>query len=66
MSKKIILSIAQILNNFLFVFKSRHIDHIKPLCTFSSDTPVNIVNSLENLRPLWAEDNLKRKKYQNL
>jgi hypothetical protein len=43
-----------------------HIDHIKPLCTFSSDTPVSIVNSLENLRPLWAEDNLKRKKYQNL
>jgi hypothetical protein len=39
-----------------------HIDHIKPLATFDIDTQVNIVNSLNNLRPLWAQDNLRRKK----
>jgi hypothetical protein len=31
-----------------------HIDHIKPVSSFDSDTPVNIVNSLSNLRPMWA------------
>jgi len=31
-----------------------HIDHIKMVCEFKSDTPMNIVNSLSNLRPLWA------------
>jgi len=50
-----------------------HIDHIKPICTFDKDTPPSVVNSLTNLRPLWAitreidgviyEGNLNRKKY---
>jgi hypothetical protein len=50
-----------------------HIDHIKPVNTFSFDTPINVVNSLSNLRPLWAttriingviyEGNLNRPKY---
>lgn len=31
-----------------------HIDHIKQVFTFSKDTPMNIVNALSNLRPLWA------------
>jgi len=31
-----------------------HIDHIKPLSSFESDTPLNIVNALDNLQPLWA------------
>lgn len=31
-----------------------HIDHIKPLCSFSDDTDIKIVNALSNLRPLWA------------
>ena len=31
-----------------------HIDHIRPVCTFNSDTPSQVVNSLSNLRPLWA------------
>ena len=38
-----------------------HIDHIKMVSTFDKETPMNIVNSLENLRPLWAEDNCSRK-----
>lgn len=50
-----------------------HIDHIKPISTFSLDTPPSVVNALNNLRPLWAttreingviyEGNLNRKKY---
>lgn len=38
-----------------------HIDHIKMISTFDKETPMNIVNSLENLRPLWAEENCSRK-----
>jgi hypothetical protein len=41
-----------------------HIDHIKPLSSFDKDAPISEVNSLENLRPLWANENLSRpKKY---
>jgi len=50
-----------------------HIDHIKPICTFSKETLPSVVNSLKNLRPLWAttreingiiyEGNLNREKY---
>lgn len=47
-----------------------HIDHIRPLCSFSfvnSDGSVNIeeikrANSLENLQPLWAIENLRKNK----
>jgi hypothetical protein len=38
-----------------------HIDHIKMVSSFDPETPVSVVNSLENLRPLWAEDNCSRK-----
>jgi len=38
-----------------------HIDHIVMVTSFDKDTPMNVVNSLENLRPLWAEDNCSRK-----
>ena len=31
-----------------------HIDHIKPVVSFDSETPINIVNALSNLQPLWA------------
>ena len=31
-----------------------HIDHIKPVSRFDKTTPVHIVNSLDNLQPLWA------------
>lgn len=35
-----------------------HIDHIIPLSKFNKDTPIHIINSLDNLQPLWAIDNL--------
>jgi hypothetical protein len=31
-----------------------HIDHKKPVASFDKDTPMNIVNALSNLQPLWA------------
>lgn len=37
-----------------------HIDHIYPLSKFDKSTPICVVNSLDNLQPLWAEDNLKK------
>jgi hypothetical protein len=50
-----------------------HIDHIKPVSSFDKDTPMNIVNALSNLQPLWAttreingviyEGNLNKNKY---
>jgi len=51
-----------------------HIDHIKGVINFDSDTDVKIVCALDNLRPLWAttrevdgivyEGNLNRTKYE--
>lgn len=38
-----------------------HIDHIKMVSDFEKDTPLCVVNSLDNLRPLWAKDNCSRK-----
>ena len=50
-----------------------HIDHIKQVVSFNSDTAPSVVNALSNLRPLWAttreingiiyEGNLNRPKY---
>ncbi len=50
-----------------------HIDHIKPIISFPKDIPMNIVNALSNLQPLWAttreingivyEGNLNKNKY---
>ncbi len=31
-----------------------HIDHIIALSKFNPDTPINIINALSNLQPLWA------------
>lgn len=49
-----------------------HVDHIIPVSAFPPKTPLNIINSLVNLRPLWKttrlidgieyEGNLNRKK----
>lgn len=49
-----------------------HIDHIRQVIDFPIDTPANVVNSLSNLRPMWAttreidgiwyEGNLNREK----
>lgn len=38
-----------------------HIDHIKMVSDFEEGTPLDVVNSLSNLRPLWAKDNCSRK-----
>lgn len=39
-----------------------HIDHIKPIHQFLKEgvTDLSIINSLNNLQPLWAKDNLKK------
>lgn len=37
-----------------------HIDHIKPVSSFDKNTPISLVNSLDNLQPLWAKDNLSK------
>lgn len=37
-----------------------HIDHIIPITAFDPETPCSVVNSLSNLQPLWAIDNIKK------
>ncbi len=39
-----------------------HIDHIIPIIEFINNglTDPKIINSLENLQPLWANDNLRK------
>ena len=37
-----------------------HIDHIIPIVAFRADTPLNIINSLDNLRPLYITENLQK------
>jgi HNH endonuclease len=37
-----------------------HVDHIIPLSLFKEGTDPAIVNRLDNLRPLWAKDNIKK------
>lgn len=37
-----------------------HIDHIKGVSEFNSKTPLNIVNALSNLQPLWGVDNIRK------
>ena len=37
-----------------------HIDHIKPISSFEENTPINIINALENIRAIWAIDTLKK------
>jgi len=36
------------------------IDHMRPVTKFSPDTPIKEVCSLENLQPLWKEENLSK------
>ena len=59
--------IKHIENRFLpgMSWKNRnkwHIDHIKPVIAFidEGEKRPSIVNALENIQPLWAEDNLKK------
>lgn len=37
-----------------------HIDHKKPISKFNKNTKLSTVNSLSNLQPLWAKDNLSK------
>jgi hypothetical protein len=37
-----------------------HIDHIIPASKFDKTEKLCIINSLLNLQPLWAVDNLKK------
>jgi len=37
-----------------------HIDHIKPISRLDKSEKISIINSLDNLQPLWAVDNLKK------
>lgn len=37
-----------------------HIDHIVSIASFPPGTPANVINALENLQPLWQEENLKK------
>lgn len=39
-----------------------HIDHIKPVNTFQGLEDISEMNHISNLRPLWAEDNIRRPK----
>ena len=37
-----------------------HIDHIKPISSFDKTENPKVINSLDNLQPLWALDNLSK------
>ena len=37
-----------------------HIDHIKPISSFDKTESPKVINSLNNLQPLWAFDNLSK------
>jgi hypothetical protein len=37
-----------------------HLDHIKPVSSFDKLEKMSIINSLDNLQPLWDVDNLKK------
>lgn len=37
-----------------------HIDHIIPVSKFDPNTPLHIINSLSNLQPMWANENLSK------
>jgi hypothetical protein len=37
-----------------------HIDHIRPISSFDKNESPMVINSLDNLQPLWAIDNLKK------
>lgn len=37
-----------------------HVDHIRPVSDFPKDTPLSVINALDNLRPLWAKDNYSK------
>jgi hypothetical protein len=38
----------------------KNVDHIIPVSKFDKNTPLFIINSLDNLQPLWALENLSK------
>lgn len=45
-----------------------HIDHIKPLVTYNLSDPIQLKEACHytNLQPLWAEDNLRKNRYEGI
>ena len=39
-----------------------HVDHIKAVTSFPQDTPMQVVNALNNLQPLWGPENIAKGK----
>lgn len=37
-----------------------YIDHVKPVSKFDKSEKISIINSLDNLQPLWATENLTK------
>lgn len=37
-----------------------HIDHIRPVTKFDPSTPIEVVCALENLQPLWWQENISK------
>lgn len=37
-----------------------HLDHIRPVSSFNKSEKMSIINSLDELQPLWALDNLRK------
>lgn len=37
-----------------------HVDHIRPISSFDKTETPKVINSLDNLQPLWAFDNLSK------
>lgn len=37
-----------------------HIDHKKQICKFDKEAKISTINSLSNLQPLWANENLSK------
>lgn len=47
-------------NGMSWEFSNFQIDHIIPIVAFKKETPMYIVNSLENLRPISSDENIKK------
>lgn len=43
------------------------VDHIRPVTSFHDDELISVINSLDNLRPLWVSENSVKgnKQFQN-
>jgi len=46
------------IDNMCWETKDMEIDHIIPVVAFKPDTPLSVINSLDNLRPVYKIDNI--------